>query len=122
MKRTLIAAGLALAFTATTARAQEIFIVDAYTCANWADVRSDDTYSQGEVRSWIVGMVNGLSLASGNDLWRSGSGLKPEQVFFWTDVYCDDNPLGYVTIGIIRLMKERFGEDWMVKRVTPLGN
>ena len=115
MKLILTAASLAIALTSTMigtqAGAQNIMVEYHYSCAQWSEARSD-YYNQGLARGWLVGMLNGLGLASRSDFWRTGSGLEPEQVFFWMDRYCDNNPLSYATTGVFMLMTERLGEGW----------
>jgi len=112
MKLTLKATTLAMAMTSTMigtqAKAQGITVHFAYSCADWAQIRNDGSPTYVS-EFWLSGVMTGLALGSGNDLWGS---LKQEQVMFWMDRYCDNNPLGQTVIGAAELMTERFGNSW----------
>ncbi|MDB4235113.1 hypothetical protein N9828_01320 [bacterium] len=92
-------------FTATQAVAG--VTVKAYaTCAAWAkDRRSNIIYSEFA----LIGMLNGLAFTSGRNFWAN---LEPDQVFFWMDRYCDNNPLSNTTDGAIKLMNETTGTTY----------
>ena len=112
MKKTLMTASLMIAlltnFTATQAEAVSVAVsVKAYaTCAEWAkDRKSDVRYSEFS----LIGMLNGLAFASGRDFWAN---LKNDQVYFWMDRYCDNNPLSNTTDGAIKLMNETTGTTY----------
>ena len=115
MKRTLKAASLAITLTfamiGTQAGAQGVRVEYSYSCAQWSAAETE-YYTKGLAEGWLVGMINGLGLASDSDFWRTAGGLEPEQVFFWMDRYCDKNPLGYAVSGIYELMEERLGKGW----------
>ena len=116
MKQALTAATLAMAMTSTMigtqARAEGIIVKYNYSCADWSNAKSE-AYTVGVARGWLVGMINGLALGSDNDFWSTGSGLEPDQIFYWTDQYCNSNPLGSVVPGIYKLMAERLGPGWV---------
>ena len=108
MKRTMMSASLTIAlltnFTATQA---EAVTVKAFkTCANWAKDRKSN-YSYGEFS--LIGMLNGLAFTSDKDFWAN---LEPDQVYFWMDRYCDNNPLSNTTDGAIKLMNETTGTKY----------
>lgn len=90
------------------AEAQNITVEASYTCAGWAEIRNDGSLSYIP-ELWLSGLMTGLSMGSGNDLWGS---LKRDQVVFWMDRYCDNNPLSNTVIGAAALMLERYGRDW----------
>lgn len=111
MKQTLLAlaiTSLSLSMTPLKAEAQNITVEASYTCAGWAEIRNDGSLSYIP-ELWLSGLMTGLSMGSGNDLWGS---LKRDQVVFWMDRYCDNNPLSNTVIGAAALMLERYGRDW----------
>jgi len=121
MKRTLTATTLAMTMTSTMigtqAKAEGVIVKYNYSCADWSNANTNEpslseAYRRGVARGWLVGMINGLALASDNDFWFTGSGLEPEQVFYWMDQYCNSDPLGGVVQGIYTLMDERLGRGW----------
>ena len=109
MKKTLMTASLMIAlltnFTATQAEA----VVDVFafrTCADWAkDRKSNILFGQFS----LIGMLNGLAYTSDKNFWAD---LEPDQVFFWMDRYCDNNPLSNTTDGAIKLMNETTGTTY----------
>ena len=109
MKPTMMTASLMIAlltnFTATQAEA----VVDVFaftTCADWAKHRkSNSLFSQFS----LIGMLNGLAYTSDKNFWAD---LEPDQVYFWMDRYCDNNPLSNTTDGAIKLMNETTGTTY----------
>ena len=99
---------MSLSVTPLKTEAQTITVDINYSCASWAEIRNDGSPSY-ILEFWLSGLMTGLSLGSGNDLWGS---LNRKQVVFWMDRYCDNNPLAETTIGATTLMLERFGRDW----------
>jgi hypothetical protein len=57
-----------------------------------------------------MGFVNGVALGADLNFWIEGGEITNDQVFFWMDRYCDNNPLKDVTDGVIALFVERFPE------------
>ena len=111
MKQTLIAlaiTSMSLSVTPLKTEAQTITVDINYSCASWAEIRNNGSPSY-ILEFWLSGLMTGLSLGSGNDLWGS---LNRKQVVFWMDRYCDNNPLSETTLGAATLMLERFGRDW----------
>lgn len=114
MKRTLTAASLALALSTNllATEATAVTLMGGASCADWAeDRRLDDNVSKVS-QAWLRGMLNGFAFASGKEFWGSGDGLTNDQVFFWMDRYCDENPLKRVSHGAVTLMNERTGTRW----------
>jgi len=68
------------------------------SCAEWLKARRDsysiyEAYNEG----FIVGTLNGMSVASGVSLWTNQQvSISREQVYFWVDEYCRMYPLKYV--------------------------
>ena len=109
MKLTLMSASLTIAlltnFTATQAEAV-VEVVAFTTCADWAESRRS-TYPFREFA--LIGMLNGLAYTSDKNFWAN---LEPDQVHFWMDRYCDNNPLSNTTDGAIKLMNETTGTKY----------
>ena len=114
MKLTLTAASLALALSTNllATQAAAVIVQGDRTCAHWSEVRerADDFTTMTE--SWLMGVLNGFAFAGQKEFWDSGDGLTIDQVYFWMDRYCDENPLKRVMHGAITLMNERTGTRW----------
>ena len=110
MKRSMMSASLMIAlltnFTATQAEAG-MMVLAFRTCAQWAEDRRSNYLYSGFA---LTGTLNGLALASGKNFWAN---LEPDQVYFWMDRYCDNNPLSNTTDGAIKLMNETTGTTYM---------
>lgn len=90
--------------------AQGITVQDAYTCADWAEARRED--SSLFIESHLTGFFDGAAMGSSRNFWEIPSQLDPKQAFFWMDVYCENNPLSHVTTGAVKLLVERLGVGW----------
>ena len=114
MKLTLTAASLALALSTNIigTPVAAVTLMGVQTCASWAEDRriADDVTKRSH--AWLQGLLNGFSFAASKEFWHSGEGLTNDQVFFWMDRYCDENPLKGVVDGAITLMNERTGTRW----------
>ena len=108
MKRTLMAASLAIVISANIicSPANAVSLMTNVNCADWAKHRNDMNTISALMEGVLIGTLNGLSLASGDEFWE---GLDPDQAFFWMDRYCDKNPLAYMWQGATTLMDERTG-------------
>ena len=110
MKRTMMSASLIIALLTNSIATQAVagVTVKAYaTCADWAkDRKSYSHYSEFA----LIGMLNGLAFTSGKNFWEN---LETDQVYFWMDRYCDNNPLSNTTDGAIKLMNETTGTTYM---------
>ena len=114
MKLTLTAASLALALSTNilATQATAVTLMGGNSCAEWAeDRRLDDNVSKRS-QAWLRGLLNGFAVAADKEFWDSGDGLTNDQVFFWMDRYCDENPLKRVSDGAVTLMNERTGTRW----------
>jgi len=114
MKRLLTAASLVLALSTNilATQATAVTVQGVMTCAEWAEDRRIDGTMSRMSESWLLGLLSGFSFATEKEFWGSGGGLTSDQVFFWMDRYCDENPLGQVMYGAITLMNERTGTRW----------
>jgi hypothetical protein len=114
MKLTLTAASLALALSTNLLATQAVALTlrGGSSCAEWAeDRRLDDNVSKLS-RVWLQGLLNGFVIGAEKEFWDSGDGLTNDQVNFWMDRYCDENPLKRVVNGAVTLMNERTGTRW----------
>jgi len=106
--RKLLIIGIALiAFTSPTQSA--VYIEGLLDCGQWVDARTKHTSSNFE--SYLIGYLNGLSLASGVEFWRArGTPISREAVFLWMDNYCKAHPLEQVSDAIFALYTEHTGQ------------
>lgn len=84
----------------------EVTTIGSPTCARWHEYRNN---ANRAAEAYLYGLMNGLAVGTANDFWAD---LKPNQVLFWMDKYCDNNPLGSTLYGAYKLMEERHGPDW----------
>jgi hypothetical protein len=110
---------LALALWATFQSAASPVAVNARTpspvvlnvgpsCAEWLETRQAP-YSiyEGYNEGFIVGVLNGMSIASGVSLWRNPQGpLRREQVYYWVDEYCRKYPLNDLMMALVAFAQE----------------
>ena len=113
LKNSILAALLSCA-AATASVAQGVWVEDGWTCASWAEART--AKAARPLEQHLVGVLNGVSLATGKDFWHGGTRIDSRQAFFWMDKFCAENPLAYLLTGAFNLVTERLGEDW---KVTP---
>lgn len=74
-------------------------------CGRWTKARTEQTSIALE--SYILGMANGLALGRRVDFWRySDSNLSEDQVYYWLDNYCRENPLKSALTGLMVLFDE----------------
>ena len=65
------------------------------SCGEWLKTRQAqysiyESYNEG----FIVGVLNGMSIASGVSLWyNQRASISRDQVYFWVDEYCRKDPL-----------------------------
>lgn len=95
-------------FSFMPSKADAITTTGSYTCDVWSESRNKTNLRIG-ADSYLFGLMNGLAVATKNDFWAD---LTPNQVLFWMDKYCDNNPLGSTLYGAYKLMEERHGPDW----------
>ena len=114
MKRLLTAASLVLALSTNilATQATAVTVKGVSTYAQWAEDRRIDGTMSIMSESWLLGLLSGFSFAAEKEFWGSGGGLTNDQVFFWMDRYCDENPLKGQMNGAITLMNEHTGTRW----------
>lgn len=85
---------LILLFISSASQAQQAVTVRGLIdCGKWVSARSmqpASAYFETAVQSYL----NGLSMASGIDIWNwGGVGMSEQQAFLYVDNYCQKNPL-----------------------------
>ena len=113
MKYLLVIAVL-LSFTAPV-KAGQVELTSIVWCGDWLDARSKltNTFDQDGARNRVSmvaegvlrGFLNGLVWSLDTDFWRITQ-LKHNQIFYWMDKYCRDNPLNDIYMGAIQLFRE----------------
>lgn len=112
MKRALIAASLVI-FLSTNllgSQANAVEVRGVPDCALWAKDRSEDGWGATILETHMVATLNGLALATGRDFWIEGGEITNDQVYFWMDRHCANNPLKDIVDGTVELWFERFPE------------
>lgn len=91
MKAKLIALGLAAAMAvACSSASAQATTMGARSCGLWVKHRSEKSISEAAARSWLVGYLSGLAVASNIDTLKNA---ESESLFLWVDNYCKTNPL-----------------------------
>ena len=99
---------LGLLSVAAPSRGQGIYVEGQLNCGQWIDSRTKS--SSVSIERYVIGVLNGLALGHGIELWRAdGQAVSREAVFVWVDNYCRNHPLDPFVKGIIALYKERSG-------------
>ena len=68
---------------ASAAEGDTFFVVDGWTCANWAE----RVKGANPIEHHLTGIINGMSMGSGLDLWRVPTTIERGQLFYWMDQY-----------------------------------
>lgn len=113
MKRTFITASLVIFLSTNLLGSQAnaaVTLSEGPTCATWAEAQSGGGWLKAVSQAHLMGFVNGVALGADLNFWIEGGEITNDQVFFWMDRYCDNNPLKDVTDGVIALFVERFPE------------
>jgi hypothetical protein len=113
--RKILIVSLATMLSFGTAQAQEagIWTEGTLNCALWASAR--EAKASVSLEHYLLGFINGLALGEAKDFWRYPNSIEPEQVYYWMDKYCANNPLQDVIGGSYALFQERFGEGWYLR-------
>ena len=105
MKYILVIAIL-LSFTVPE-KAEAVMIRGAADCGQWLDFRKDTASRTNGVEFWVMGYLSALSFSTNKEFWESGNGLSAQQVMYWIDNYCRENPLSNVARAADTLFLER---------------
>ena len=115
MKYLLVIAVL-LSFT-VPAGAQPVRFHTGHDCGQWLEQREQWTESITDehgnllrksfvLEQRLTSLIDGLVMASAINFWN---GITPDQVHYWMDNYCRENPLRGVLNGTWKLFQERTG-------------
>ena len=105
----VVAVLLSFAVPVKAEQGTEVTIQGSRDCGAWLEVREEHPLSAGLYEFWLVGLLDGVSLNSGIEFWEAGDGVTPNQVYYWTDKYCRENPLNDVMDGARLLFHEKTG-------------
>lgn len=102
---------LSLILSATLASNAQanVIIMNSYPCAEWHQDRKAGGAYKSIANAWLIGLLSGYAALTGRNLWQN---LEINQVMFWMDQYCNNNPLENTYEGSIKLMEERYGKYW----------
>jgi hypothetical protein len=105
---TLLAAA-ALASVAAGCSTVRILAQDA-DCGEWMSTRQ--TSRALALEYWVVGMLDGMTLASSRQFWRANAtpAANRESVFVWMDDYCRTRPANRIATGVTELFGQRAGD------------
>ena len=111
MKKFFLSCVVSLCITAAVtqpASAVEISTVDAWTCADWAKRPKGIS----PIEHHLTGILNGMSIGANLNLWGLPTPVNREQLFYWMDQYCANNPLKALMEGAVDFAIERRGAAW----------
>ena len=81
--------------------------IKTHDCGEWLSARAKDAPYPWMLQKFLDGFLSGMALGYREEFWASGNGITSDQVFYWMDKYCRENPLNYITKGAIQLFRER---------------
>lgn len=111
MKNFIIALTIALS---NMTFAQGIWTEGLLDCGGWLNARKENKAQILE--AYMVGMVNGMALGRGVEIWRArGIRISEDQLFYWLDSYCQKNPLSRPIEGAFSLADERTNGEFKRK-------
>jgi hypothetical protein len=111
IKTCVISLGMVGAADQSALALEQIRVIDMWTCAHWAE-RVRDNHP---IEDHLVGLINGMSMASGLNLWDVPTKIEKGQLFYWMDQYCAKNPLEILLQGAAAFAIERRGAEWRDK-------
>ena len=96
---------LLLGFTATVQA--QLKLGATGTCAMWLEAGKNKVFRQIE-EAFVLGLIDGMSSGANMNFWVTREGqLKINQVLYWVDNYCKDNPLEHTVTGVWKLFNSR---------------
>ncbi len=94
--------------------AQSIYVQGTINCGLWLEARKNNNSVHFE--HYVLGFVNGLALGRNVDIWRAkGMEISNEQLYYWMDNYCKNNPLKGVVIGAFDFANEMTNDEYRKK-------
>ena len=77
------------------------------TCAMWLEAGKNKVFRQIE-EAFVLGLIDGMSSGANMNFWVTREGqLKINQVLYWVDNYCKDNPLEHTVTGVWEFFNSR---------------
>lgn len=105
----LIAVGLA-ALPAAPLAAQDMWLEVSIGCQMWTEARGEDSAAPYE--AYLVGMLDGMTVASRLDFWGDGDGrvqLTRDAAFGFVDGFCQEHPDQDILIAAQAMFAARTG-------------
>jgi hypothetical protein len=94
-------------------KAQAGLLWGSTKCGEWLELKTDSQiisqYEDIPGLAWLFGYLSGRSLSINKEFHVPGSGLSTEQIHFWMDKYCRENPSSSIRQGADILFRERTG-------------
>jgi len=112
MKKFFLSCVVSLCITAAVTQpasaAEGIWVEDGWTCADWAKRPKGIS----PIEHHLTGILNGMSIGANLNLWGLPTPVNREQLFYWMDQYCANNPLKALMEGAVDFAIERRGAAW----------
>lgn len=95
-----------LLLTGATSAQETLTVLGNVDCGQWLKARQTNTAQHYE--QYMIGLVNGMVLGGAIDIWKvNGSAVSQQQLYYWTDAYCQKNPLSNIFAGVADFADER---------------
>ena len=94
--------------------AQGVYVQGTINCGLWLEARKNSKSIHFE--NYVLGFVNGLALGRNVEIWRAkGMEISNEQLYYWMDNYCKNNPLKGVVTGAFDFANEMTNDEYRKK-------
>ena len=94
--------------------AQSVYVQGTINCGLWLETRINKNSIHFE--HYVLGFVNGLAVGRAVDIWReNGTQVSKEQLYYWMDNYCKNNPLKSVVTGAFDFANEVTNDEFRKK-------
>ena len=74
-------------------------------CGAWVHARR--AHASQPLQTYVIGMINGLSISSGREFWSAEAPVRTEDVFRWIDARCRTHPLSDLDLAIADMFEDR---------------
>jgi hypothetical protein len=84
---------------------RSVWVEGGIDCGAWLTARE-----QGQAQAhegYLLGFLDAFALHTQQDIWRRPAAVTRQQVFFWVDRWCRENPLMAVRDAAIAFEQER---------------
>lgn len=92
-----------------TVPAKAVLVMSYSDCGRWLEWRKEEDQWTRVIEFWVSGFLSGLAEGSRIEFWGLEPQITADQVFYWMDNYCRDNPLSDTHAGSLELFIERTG-------------